>query len=164
MLTNSTQRQSFPSLRDIVVDNLAHACTAFMSFADLRDANSAFARAIGLGIEWDVQYIAAAQYLIQDQKVTLSADVIYEGQILIRADVVWNDRPFDVDALGQMIKSVLCRHGDLMALELGIVRREAKNVSFKAEYYHVDAAKKALRVLDGHDLGVRLLSNHEKTS
>lgn len=129
-----------------------------MSFADLRDAISAFARAIGLGIEWNVQYIAAAQYILQHHKATLSADVIYEGQILIRADLVWNDRPFDVDAVGQMIKSVLCHHGDLMALELGLIRREAKNVNFKAEYYHVDAAKKAIRVLDGHDLGVGLLS------
>ena len=140
------------------MDDLAHTRGAYMSFADLRDATSAFARATVPGFEWNVQYIAATQFVLQHQKETLSADVIYEGQILIRADLTWTDQPFDIDAVGQMLKSVLCRHGDLLALELGLVRQEASFVTFHAEFYHVEAARNALHFLDGHDLGVSLAS------
>lgn len=155
-LTDTAQKHSFPSLRDIVAHDLAHARKAFMSFADVRDATSAFARAKGLGVDWNVQYIAAAQFVLHHQKATLSADIIYEGQILVRADLVYGDQRFEVDGVAQMVKSILCRHGELMALELGLVDRDAKIITFKAEYYHVEAAKQALCILDGHDLGVSL--------
>ena len=136
------------------MDDLAHTCRAYMSFADIRDAQKAFTRAKAISSQWIIQYMAAAQFILQHQKNTLSAEVIYEGQILVRADLIRSDLPFNADAVSQAVKTVLCRHGDLMAMELGLISQEAKFASFRVEFYHVEAAKKAIRIIDGHDLGV----------
>ena len=128
--------------------------TIYAKFADIRDADRLYSNIQHREMPWTIKHIAPRYFAMKHHPESLSLAPVstYEGQVHVVASHSGMAQQLDVGKLSSLARVALEQYGELLTFSFD--GAEACKIMFRAEYYNIYSADKALAYLEGVKLAV----------
>lgn len=139
--SNFCQINNFSSQTQLCLNDLALTGRVYIKFADIRDAENAYA---WVDSQWNARYISPMDFATKTRPDDLrrSPVSLYEGQVMITAEFTRSPDYHEIDATGKFISTLVAVYGTVMAFDIRPVTQW--EVSYRMEFCDLRAIEKAL--------------------